>query len=364
MPDQSLLPHGPGQFALALLPAVVLPWRRRLPLPTLAASVVLMVTATAIGFGAPGVVLAIAISSFAVASHTPRRLSIPALSVALIVTAVASAVVAGRISPADISPLAFTIAFAGALGDATRSRREHLESMTIRAITAERARDAVAHARVMEERLRIARDLHDVVAHQITVISLNAGVVSAGISSPPPPVDAALQTIRAASRSILSEIGGLLGALRETDGAGDSPQVGLEDLAALYDSFSTEGVEIVRRSEGDLTRVPHATGLVAYRIIREGITNALKHGIGKRVYVRIIVGDDDVEVLVSNPVAVEDTTDGPRDVDSRFGLLGLRERASSVRGHVSAHRRGDQFQLEARLPIDEPRTAQNEETPP
>ncbi len=236
---------------------------------------------------------------------------------------------------------ALAVAFAAAAGDGARHRRAYIEAITERAERAERTREAEARRRVSEERLRIARDLHDTVAHQIAVISLNAGVASSALDTNPERARTALVTIRGASRTVLTEIGDLLNLLRadEPDGAPTAPQHGLEHLDVLLGQFATSGLGVQRRVEGDLSRVTGAADLVAYRLIQESLTNAHKHGAEHRADLLLQTTGDTLRIVVTNPVPADGAahraaTDRP--VGAGVGLLGMRERVASVRGTVTA----------------------------
>lgn len=246
-----------------------------------------------------------------------------------------------------------TAALAGALGDAARSRRAYVRAVIERARRAEQTRDAEARRRVTEERLRIARDLHDAVAHQISVISLNAGVASSALDTRPERAREALATIRTASREVLGEIGSMLTLLRTPDEADSRTQPGLARLADMVESVRVAGWEAVVRDELGLPSaaedLPLSVDIVAYRVVQEGMTNALKHGTARRVHVLLRRDGDELEVVVTNPVdRVAPASELP---PSGFGLVGLRERVDSVGGVLEAGPAPGGFRLAARLPL-------------
>jgi signal transduction histidine kinase len=254
----------------------------------------------------------------------------------------------------DATALQFVlfILLAGALGDAARSRREFMEAMTERAERAEQSRDDEARRRVTEERVRIARDLHDVVAHQISVISLNAGVASSALESRPERAREALTTIRSASRTVLADIGGLMSLLRSDD-AGDAPdlhpQHGLADLEALVERFEDAGLRVQLHRAVDSVSLSPASDHVAYLVVQEGLTNAHKHGADGTVAVTVGVVDDALALTVTNAVEAGAVTSSP----SGHGLRGLRERVAAVRGEVSVDRSDGEFVLAVRIPTNE-----------
>jgi signal transduction histidine kinase len=350
-------PSSPLTLAIVLAPVLVIPVRRRLPIPALAACVLLYGIAAFTGTLAPGIVLATAITMFGVANRTDRRTTILVALVAIVVILPLSrlATVSDVLDPRAFQ-FAVTVAFAAAAGDATRSRREYVQAVTERAERAEQTREAEARRRVTEERLRIARDLHDAVAHQISVISLNAGVASSALESRPEKAREALGTIRGASRAVLAEIGDLLAMLRaEDDGSGESlagPQPGLSRLDELVGRFADTGLSVTVRVEGDIARLPRAVDLVAYRVIQEGLTNAHKHGVEHRAHVLIAVGEREVEVAITNPAAITVADGAAQRREGGRGLVGLRERVASVRGSVETGLSPGGYRIAAILPLE------------
>ena len=343
---------GPADEAILLAPAALLPFRRRWPIPVLAACIVLYGLAVLSGLQPPGIVLAAAIAMFGVANRRNRRTTIivTACAIGAVVGLTVLAAV-GDVGDPRVVQFAITIAFFAAAGDATRSRREYVAAMVERAERAEQTREAEAQRRVSEERLRIARDLHDVVAHQISVISLNAGVASSSLSSRPERAEEALGTIRVAARTVLGEIGDLLSVLR-TDGVGSSaaPQPGLGAVDDLVAEFRAGGLDVRVRVEGSLAELPAAVDVVAYRVLQEALTNALKHGADGRAHVLVAVTPAAVELVVTNPVLPSEPQRDGSPPSSGYGLLGLRERLSAVRGTIEAGPAAGGFRLAAVLP--------------
>lgn len=353
-------PSTPFAFVMVLAPAVLLPFRRRWPVAVLAAMLAIYGATALTGTLSPGVVLAAAIAMFSVATQSTRRRSIITAACAVLGIALLSLFAAlGSVFDPRAIQFAVTLAFAAA-GDATRSRREYIVAITERAERAERSREEEARRRVTEERLRIARDLHDAVAHQISVISLNAGVASTSLRTRPERAEDALRTIRGAARSVLAEIGDLLAVLRADDapGATPVPQPGLERLDALMESFGEAGLQVNVRSEGDMEHVSRATSLVAYRVIQEALTNAHKHGTENRAHVLLALTGTELSVIVTNPISGpisrEASDRAAEGADARaaggLGLLGLRERVASVRGSVTTGTAAGGYRVAVTLP--------------
>lgn len=362
-PGAGFHPSGPLALALAVAPALILPLRRRWPLPALAACVVVFALAAFAASVWPGVVLAIAIAMFGVANRSPRRATlITALVTVAVVVLISVLSSLGTVYELPVFAVAITVAFAAAAGDGARSGREYIAAITERAERAEQTRESEARRRVSEERLRIARDLHDAVAHQIAVISLNAGVASSAIRSRPDDAEEAVRTIRLAARAVLGEIGALLAVLRtdgDDDGSVASPQPGLDRVEELIGRFGAAGLAVTMRTEGDPSRVGAATGIVAYRVIQEALTNAHKHGTEGRAHVLIRVDDDTLDIVVTNPTPTGDARSRSADSEAArpgLGLIGLRERVAAARGTVETGPTGGGWRISATLPVTiEPR---------
>lgn len=359
-PGQEYRPGSAFAFAVVVAPAVVLPLRRRWPVVALTLIVALYGVAAFTGTLSPGVIIATAIAMFGVATRVPRRVGfgVAGCTVVAIVALSLLAAIGGVFDPRSVQ-FAITVAFAAALGDARRSRREYVRAITERAERAEQTRESEAARRVTEERLRIARDLHDAVAHQISVISLKAGVASSALDSRPEKAREALRTIRVAARTVLGEIGDLLEILRrDDDGTGTpSPQLGLDRLDDLVARFAEVGLDVQTRVEGDLSLATGGVDLVAYRVVQEALTNAHKHGAEHRAHVLISVDVEEMSVVITNPV-LPSQGDPDREPGGRgggHGLLGLRERVASVRGTVMTGPTPGGYRVAVILPISKER---------
>jgi signal transduction histidine kinase len=315
---------GPVTVALAMVPAALLPLRRRWPMSVLAGCIAIYGLVAATGALEPGVVLAVSIAMFGVANRTDRRTTLTVGCSAAVATALLSLLTAiGNVFDPRSFQITVMVAFAAAAGDATRFRREWVMAVIERAERAEQTRESEARRRVTEERLRIARDL----------ISLNAGVASSALHTRPERAQQSLSVIRSAARTVLTEIGDLLRLLRTEDddnanGAATAPQPGLHRLDQLVGGFTEAGLNVSLRTEGDLSAVSGAIDVVAYRVVQEGLTNAHKHGAEHRAHVLIEVDDRRVLVVVTNPVSGRPAEDRPELPSSGHGLVGLRERVA------------------------------------
>ncbi|HEY9378260.1 MAG TPA: histidine kinase [Jiangellaceae bacterium] len=328
--------------------------RRRWPIVGLAVAVALFVVALGLGVANPSPSLPVAVAVFTVALERQRRVAVIAVTSTALVLVVATWLFGPSevLDPRVIS-LATLVAAAGALGDAARSRRDYIVAITERALRAERTRETEAQHRVAEDRLRIARDLHDVVAHQISVINLHAGVASSALKTRPADAEESLRTIRDASRAVLAEIGDLLAMLRTNAGPGPAaelaPIAGLDRLEDLVAGFVNVGFTVTTQIQGSLVDIRPAVDVVAYRVVQEGLTNAHKHGSGTTATLTIQRTPHTLCLRISNPRTPEQHLAGS---PSGYGLHGVRERVESVRGTTSVDTSDpSQFTLEVRLPL-------------
>jgi signal transduction histidine kinase len=285
-----------------------------------------------------------------VAYRADRRASIAVWLTSGIVLAGAMAIGTGTVLRFEnFSVFAWT-GFAAAAASAVRSRKEWFAEVEQRAIDAEESREEEARRRVVAERLRIARELHDVVAHHIAVVHVQAGVADHLLDTKPAEAHEAIAHIRRASGSVLDELGGLLDVLRQPDEpiAPTAPAPGLGGLASLIDSFSASGLAIDVRAHGVPEPMPPAVELVAYRLVQESLTNAHKHGSGTAT-LDLTFEPGALGIDVANPCP-EGTSPG----GSGHGLEGMRERAKAVGGTVttSIDDNDDAWHVAARLPFE------------
>lgn len=353
--ETPVLPDLPAGVHLAMVFALVLPaalmlLRRRWPMLVLVGSFVAFALAVVFGLPAIGPGIALTIAGYAFASRVPRRTAfIVVTAAAVLLLLLGFILTAWESLEPQVLQAAAALAIASALGDSARSRREYLLAVEDRALRAEQNREIEAQRRVSEERLRIARDLHDTVAHQISVINLHAGAASGHLREQPERARQALATIRAAAREALGEIGGLLHYLREADAAA-APQQGLERLDGLFERMRDAGLDLEVELRGELGEVGGSAATVGYRVIQEGLTNARKHGDGT-ARLRVEVAAEELALSIANPVADGVVCESAGGRGSGLGLVGIRERVAVLRGTVVAQRVGDGFELSVVLPI-------------
>ncbi len=333
---------------LVLLVALPLAFRRQRPVTvlaaTLAAAIVLDLAYES--FPALGPLVAL----YSVAAHLGRPASlrvVAATGAALLLTLLDE-------RGAALVPSATVLVLFGAawlLGDNLRTRRAYLRELEERAARLEREREENARRAVADEQARIARELHDVIAHNVSVMTIQAAAGGDVFEKNPARAREALGSIESTGRDALTELRRLLGALRgrENGDAARAPQPGLARLDGLLDQVRASGVPVELVVEGEPRELPALVDLSAYRIVQEGLTNVLKHARASRVTVTVRYRPSQLEV------DVVDDGEGERAADHRTGrgIIGMRERVALLGGELAvgaAAPRG--FAVRARLPID------------
>ena len=219
-----------------------------------------------------------------------------------------------------------------------------------RATATRASRQIDQRRRQSEERLRVARDLHDVIGHNISLINVQASMGLDLMDSQPEQARAALSAIKSASKEALEELRTMLRTLRQDDDAPRSPAPGLDRLPELVELTWAAGLSVEVEVTGTAPPLPAAVHLAAYRIIQESLTNVARHVGRARVAVRVTYGDADVRV------EIDDDGNAPSGGDSVIGtgsgITGMRERAAALGGELSAgFRQGGGFRVSARLPV-------------
>ncbi|MCL7423643.1 histidine kinase [Streptomyces sp. YS415] len=345
-------PDAPS-IALMAVGAGALVFRRRVPRTVLAVAGTLSVIESVTGDPRAPVAMSAVVALYTVASttdrHTAWRLGLLTMT---LLTGVA--MLAGPLpwyAQENLAIFAWT-GMAATAGDAIRSRRAFVDAIQERAERAERTREEEARRRVAEERLRIARDLHDVVAHHIALVNVQAGVAAHVMDKRPDQAKEALAHVREASRSALNELRATVGLLRQSGDpeAPTEPAPGLHRLDELVGTFRSAGlqVEVARADQG--TTLPAAVDLAAYRVIQEALTNVQKHA-GNQAKAEVSV------VRVGPQVEITVLDDGRHDDQAPpsgggHGLLGMRERVTALRGTLTTGPRyGGGFRVHAILPV-------------
>ncbi|MFF8410401.1 sensor histidine kinase [Streptomyces omiyaensis] len=334
--------------------AVALVLRRRRPFAVLGLTGVLSLVELLGDVRPAPVTISAVVALYTVASRTDR----PTTWRVGLATMTALAVAAMAFGPTpwyaqeNLGVFAWT-GMAAAAGDAVRSRRAFVDAIRERAERAERTREEEARRRVAEERLRIARDLHDVVAHHIALVNVQAGVASHVMDKRPDQAKEALAHVREASRSALDELRATVGLLRQSGDpeAPTEPAPGLAVLDGLLDSFRKAGLPVsLARADGG-RQLPAAVDLAAYRIVQEALTNVRKHaGPDVRAEVSVVLVGRTVEITVLDD-GVPPAVPAP-EPSGGHGLLGMRERVGALGGALTAAPRyGGGFRVQAILPL-------------
>jgi signal transduction histidine kinase len=243
-------------------------------------------------------------------------------------------------------PIDFAVAWVA--GFALRERTEQAEAAETRAAVAERERDAAARIAVAEERARIARELHDIVAHAVSVMVLQVGAVRHKLPDGLAEDRDALRSVERAGRTALAEMRRLLAAMRpDGDEAELVPQPGLDGLDSLLQEIGRAGLPVQLHVDGERYELPRAVDLSAYRILQEGLTNALKHARATKADVTVRYRPHEVLLEVRDNGIGSSTSDG-----LGHGLVGIRERVKIYGGEmVTGTANGGGFVLSTRLPI-------------
>jgi len=245
-------------------------------------------------------------------------------------------------------PATFTLAWLG--GFATRERAEQALRAEERAQRAERDRELAARIAIAEERARIARELHDIVAHAVSVMVLQVGAVRHRLPAELGEEEEALRGVEKTGRSALAEMRRMLGAMRRDDDAPElAPQPGLGRLDVLLAEVGRAGLPVELHVDGEPFALPAAIDLSAYRIVQEGLTNALKHARASRADVRIRYGADELRIEVADDGV---GAAGPAGDGHGHGLVGIRERVKLYGGEMTAAAaNGGGFRLTTSLPL-------------
>ncbi|MDP3951678.1 sensor histidine kinase [Microbacterium sp.] len=248
---------------------------------------------------------------------------------------------------AEASIAAILTFAAGAAGGAIRAQSQYWRSLEARAEEALASRDGAVRRRVAEERLRIARDLHDVVGHEVAVVSMQLGVAEVNLPAEADASREAIDNARSGVQSVLTEMQAILQILRrgETEASNEVlPEIGY--LGALIQSYEAIGLS-VRGEIGELpAQLDPAVGAAAFRIVQEALTNAHKYGTGL-ADVSVLHANGELVITVSNAVDIAARQRG--ETSSGFGLVGMRERAASVGGSLKVQDEGETFTMEAIL---------------
>jgi signal transduction histidine kinase len=373
---QAVQEGGRGQRPLDLLgwgliaaATVALAARRQRPALVLLVTSAAVAVSVALGYPTGPIWATPLLALYTAAATGRRRLALLAAAALAAAPLVWALLASEQGTPAEVGSWVLIIALVLALGEVARGRRDYLAEAERRAVEAERTREESARRRAGEERLRLARDLHDITAHTIAVIAIQAGVAEEALDrfeADPEPAREAVRAIRASSREAMAELKATVTMLRE-GAAPRGPLPGLDQLEELVDMARSAGVRVELAVSGVARPLPPAVDLTAYRIVQESLTNVLRHAGAASATVRVCYRPDAVEVQVDDdgwgsgrpppgaagaPTGATAAAPGARFTG--HGLAVMAERAAAVGGQLVAgpgSARG--FRVHARLPLRE-----------
>ncbi|WP_432990647.1 sensor histidine kinase [Dactylosporangium sp. CA-233914] len=334
----------PGLAAIVLAVAAIVV-RRRFTTAAVVTCVAAGHLSLVLGFGQqPVLVAALGVLFYTFAMRTDRR---RAWLVALAAMAV---LVAGGLIGHATPPEAFGavswIVIGAAIGDATRNRQAYAAEAERRLRQAEQAHDEEIRLRIARERLGIARDLHDLIAHHIAAVKVQATGAQHVLRTFPEQVEPALEHIVRSTDTILREMGAVVALLRTDDGGNRAPSPGLAQLTGLLDDVEATGLHIERRQIGAARQLPELIDLAAYRIVQEGLTNARKHGDGSAA-LTLTFSPDALRIDVVNRPGVK-----PSPTGTGYGIIGMGERVAAHGGRFEAGTTPDgRFAVHVMLPV-------------
>jgi signal transduction histidine kinase len=361
-------------YALLVVSGLVVAVRRRWPVPVFVIAALASLVYYGLDFpDGPGW-LGLFVALYTVAAYGDGRRSLVIAGMGTAVLAIGWLFAAADIAPGGgaIGWVFFRIGasvMSVALGESVRSRRVIAAEAQERAELAERTREEEARARVDAERLRIAREVHDTVAHAIAIINVQSGVTAHVLDKRPERAREALQAIEQTSSRALREMRAILGVLRD-DNDGRMPHPGLGQIDELTAKARDAGLDVTLEAASPATPLPSAVGSAAYRILQESITNVIRHAGPTRVTVALNPGIDVLEIRVTNEGRRAAPGDDPADphlpaqhptgngngtgssAKPGRGILGMRERCQLLGGELDAKPTpGGGFEVTARLPF-------------
>jgi signal transduction histidine kinase len=350
--------------ALYVLAATVpLAWRRYAPVAVLAGLLAAAMLETAFvtplaDISTPFVAVLVAV--YATGAHAPAREAIPGLLLGVAGIAVLAALFTAEYAGDFLFPI-LIVAGVWLAGRTVRNRALVSAELHEAAVRAEEAREAESEAAVRGERARIARELHDLIAHSVSTMIVQAGGARRILDADPARAVEAAERIERTGREALAEMRRLLGVMRPGEGDSEparAPQPSLAGLAALVESVRASGQPVTLQVMGHPRPLPAGVELAAYRLVEDGLRLAVRHARGIRTEVRVTYEDAALEVAIADDGWATAARrngqgrDGVNGVDDGHGLVGMRERTRLFGGELRAGRRpGGGFEIAARLPL-------------
>jgi signal transduction histidine kinase len=347
------------RYLAVFVACVSLPFRRRWPGAVLAVTATCDAVLLALGVHGP-VQIAVALALYSAAVASPRRLPVGTLG------AVVAATLLGALIAPDGPEWAAVIAGPAVVlmgwfaGENVRARRAYAQGVAERTAEREREREERVRQAATDERVRIARELHDIVAHTMSLIAVRAGAARVVIDQQPDDAREALSIIETTSRRALREMRRLVGVLRQPDDTSDAdlePAPRLADLDDLVRQTDQAGVHVDLEITGHVRPLPPGVDVSAYRIVQEALTNVVRHAGPTNAHLRIRYqsGGVDIELVDDGTTARDRPAPPRRPAGSGHGLVGMRERVALYRGELIAEPTSTGYRVLARLPIDDER---------
>ena len=336
-------------YGLAVLMCLPLVWRRRWPFAAGLAAGLLAAVFGLTSLPEPVVAFAALVGIYSVAAHGSRRVALASAGIAAVAITLTLLLDRQSADAQDYTVNFLVFATAWLLGDGARSRRERAAELEARIDQAEQMRVVEAERALAEERTRIARELHDVVAHAVSLMVVQAEAGPVVVHRDPDRAVRAFDTISSTGKQALTELRQLLGLLRTDPADRLAPQPTLAALPALVDGVRRAGLPVELAVEGPVRPLPAGVELAGFRIVQEALTNTLKHAGPVRARVLVRYDGDVVELEVR-----DDGAGGVAAPSGGNGLVGMRERAGVLGGTVSAGPVEGGWRVHARLPVPVP----------
>ncbi len=348
-----------GGLLITVAAGGCLAWRRVAPEAVVVVSTAAITLYALLDYPGGPVYLAPMIAIYTLASLDGRRRALP-IAVGSILVTMGAGLLQNPRSSSFLAHLLFASwsVVALFLGEASRNRRAHLAFLEERTRTLEATQQEEARRQVVEERLRIARDLHDSVAHHLASISIQAAAGQKVIEQRPDQAADALAAIREASGRALDELRATLAMLRDqSEAAPTSPghelTLGLDQIDGLVRTATSAGIEVEVRARGPIRPLPEAVDATAYRIVQESLTNVMRHAHAAQAGITLVYGSDTIEIDVIDDGTASNGT-GPNG-SGGHGLAGMRERAELLGGSFDAGPCATGgFKVHAVLPVGAP----------
>jgi signal transduction histidine kinase len=335
---------------LAVVHNLSLAFRRILPIHVVGFQMITGLAVASLSLPVEVLGIGILIGTYSLGSKRHLRVSLPGLGLIEIFAFIAQQISGHDPDVSTQIGNAIMLAAAWFLGNSVFARKVYAGELELRNLELRRARDELARAAVSEERLRIARELHDIVAHSLSMIAVQSGVGAHVIDSRPEEAKRSLQVIEQASKSALTDIRRVLGVLRSSDGSTAlDPAPRLRNVGEMVEYVRAAGPEVDLQVHGDISTLPAGADLAAYRVVQEALTNVLKHAKSQRA--RIVINRSPTELRVE---IVDDGVGGSLSTGGH-GLIGMRERVEMFGGELEAGLlpQGG-FRVAARIPVEYP----------